>query len=85
MLYEVLYYLENPNKELEIYLTELNKKIRKKSSKSYQVALLIQEELLTYYQKTNPTFKQLQTKVKKLSKSKKKESNFEITNSENTW
>lgn len=68
MLYEVLYYLENPNKELEIYLTELNKKITKNSSNSYQIALLIQEELLTYYQKTNPTFKKLQTKVKKISK-----------------
>ena len=69
MLYELLYYLENPNKELEAYLTELNKKITKKSSKAYQIALLIQEELLTYYQKKNPTFKQLQTKVKKISKS----------------
>ena len=68
MLYEVLYYLENQNKELKIYLTELNKKITKNSSKSYQIALLIQEELLTYYQKTNPTFRTLQSKVKKISK-----------------
>ena len=68
MLYEQLYYLENPNKELEIYLIELNKKITKKSSKSYQIALLIQEELLAYYQKTNPTLKKLQTKVKKYLK-----------------
>ena len=69
MLYEQLYYLENPYKELERYLIELNNKITKNSSKSYQIALLIQEELLSYYQKTNPTFRKLQTKVKKLSKS----------------
>lgn len=68
MLYELLYYLENPSKELKIYLTELNKQITKNSSKSYQIALLIQEELLAYYQKENPTFRKLQIKVKKLTK-----------------
>lgn len=70
MFYELLYYIENPTKELEIKITNLNNEIKENSPLQYKIALQSRNEILKYYQKENPNFKQLQEKAKKLSKKK---------------
>lgn len=67
MLFELLYVLENPNKELHEYLNTINNSIQNGPSK-YRIALAVQHELLEYYQKKNPSLKKLQHKAKKLSR-----------------
>ncbi len=72
MLYELLYFLENPTKELKSYLIALNNKIKNDSEESYKIALSIENELLKYFKEKNPSLKKLQTKVIKLTKEYKK-------------
>jgi len=68
ILYELLYFLDNPSKELERKIIELNNTIKDTSPVQYRIALKSRDELLEYYQKENPSFKKLQEKAKKLSK-----------------
>lgn len=68
MLYEYLYFTENPSKELESHLTYLNNKITEDSPIKYQIAINIQSELLEYYQEKNPSLKTLEKKTKKLTR-----------------
>ena len=68
MLYELLYFLKNPSKELEDYLTSLNNRIEKDSQQEYKIALTVQKEMLDYYNKQNPSFEKLQKKAKVLSR-----------------
>lgn len=75
MLYESLYFLDNPSKELENHLLYLNSRIKDDSKESYKIALSIEKELLKYYKEENPDFKKLQNKVKKLTKQYKKNIN----------
>lgn len=66
ILYELLYYLDNPSNELENKIKDLNNLVREDSPIQYKIALKSRNELLEYYQKENPSFKNLQTKAKKL-------------------
>lgn len=68
ILYELLYFEENPSKELEHHLIYLNSKINNDSKESYKIALSIKNELLKYYKEANPNLTKLQRKAKKLSK-----------------
>ena len=70
MFYELLYYTENPTKELEIQIKNLNNEIKENSPLQYKIALEKRKEIFKYYKKNNPSFKQLQEKAKKLSKKK---------------
>lgn len=68
ILYELLYYLDNPSKELEKKIIELNNTIKDTSPIQYKIALKSRDELLEYYQKEKPNFKKLQEKAKTLAK-----------------
>lgn len=68
LLMERIYLEENPNQELKEYIEKLNTKIQKDTSieaQKYKIALSIQEELLTYYNKTH-NFDKVKNKSKKL-------------------
>lgn len=66
ILYEMLYFLDNPSKELENKIKDLNNLVKEESPIQYKIAFKSREELLEYYQQENPSFKNLQTKAKKL-------------------
>ena len=66
MFYELLYYTENPTKELEIQIKNLNNEIKENSPLQYKIALEKRKEIFKYYKKNNPSFKQLQEKLKNL-------------------
>ena len=68
MLYELLYFLDNPSKELENHLIYLNTRIKDDTKESYKIALSIEKELLKYYKEKNPNLKKLQRQAKKLTK-----------------
>lgn len=68
ILYELLYFEENPSKELEHHLIYLNSKINNDSKESYKIALSIKNELLKYYKEENPNLTKLQRKAKQLSR-----------------
>lgn len=68
LLMERIYLEENPSQELEEYIKKLNTKIQNDTSieaQKYKTALNIQEELLTYYNKTH-NFNKVKKKSKKL-------------------
>lgn len=73
MLYELLYVLETNDEELNNHLKELNTLIDNTKHLEYQLSLNIQPQLLEYYQEKNPSFKQIQTKSKQLSKKYQKQ------------
>ena len=70
ILYEKIYLLENPSKELEDFLNYLNNRITKDNLNliQYKIALEVQDEMLKYYNEEKPTFIDLQKKAKKLSR-----------------
>ena len=69
MLFETIYALENQDTELQNHLNYLNSHIKNEDSQlEYKISLLIQPELLNYYQTKNPSFQKLQHKAKKLTK-----------------
>ena len=68
ILYEQLYVLEHPTKELVNFQNFLNSTIKEDSPLKYRMALEAQKELLDYYNDKNPNYKALQSKAHKLTK-----------------
>ena len=70
LLYEKIYILENPVKELVEYGKYLDSMIDEKCAKEYRFGLKIREELLKQY---NNNFKQMAKLTKKLAKKHQKD------------
>ncbi len=67
--FERLYLQDNPNQELEEYLNKIYTRIRDEETETnYKIALNAQPMLEEYAKVTNPNFKKIQNKAKKLSK-----------------
>ena len=71
MLYQKIYLQENPNQELEKYLSKQDEYTKENGMGKYKIALAVQNELLKYYNEENPTFRQMQKKAKRLIKKHK--------------
>lgn len=68
LLYEKLYLLENPDKNLEPFKKKLNENITENSPIEYKIALEVQNEIINYYQEYSPNLNKLENKAKKLAR-----------------